>query len=265
MKRVLLIDGDVLVYKTAWASEQVIDWGDDMVTLHSNKEDAADSIDYQLAAIKADLKGDELVVALTCHQSVNFRKEFYPQYKENRAEKRKPLVWKAMRDHLLNNHTARVKPTLEADDVLGILATKLGPIGPGLPASTERIIVSIDKDFKTIPCKFYNMNSKELSEVSEPEADLNFMVQTLTGDSTDNYPGCPGLGPKRAERLLRDALAGPRDYTDLEVMWGAVVKAFALAGFGAEYALTQARCARILRASDYDMKNKQPILWSPPK
>lgn len=252
MKRVILIDGDVLVYKTAWASEQVIDWGEGTVTLHSKVEEAEQSIDYQLTLIKEKLKPDEVIVALTCHETVNFRKEFYPQYKENRNEKRKPLVWKHMREHLLSKYDAKIKPNLEADDILGILATRDVGVLP-----QERIIVSIDKDFKTIPTKFFNMKSGELLETSEQEADFNFMVQTLTGDSTDNYPGCQGIGPKRAKTYLGDE-------RDLLKMWKLVVAMFAKAGFGEEFALSQARCARILRASDYDFANKKPILWSPP-
>lgn len=255
-KRVLLIDGDVLVYKTAFAAETVIDWGDDLITLHSRTDEAAATIDAQIATIKKTLEGDEVVVALTCHETVNFRKSFYPEYKENRTEKRKPIAWKAMRQHLLDNHAAKTKPNLEADDILGILAT--------MKSKNDRIIVSIDKDFKTIPGKFYDMKKGDLHEVTELEADFNFMVQTLTGDSTDNYPGCTGIGPKKAEAILRAALTKADNVQEKSALWQAVLKQFDKAGFGADYALTQARCARILRASDYDFTNKQPILWSPP-
>lgn len=248
MKRVLLIDGDVLVYKTAWASEQVIDWGDGLVTLHSKADEAAQVIDAQLASIKEKLNADDMVVALTCHETRNFRLDVYEPYKQQRQEKRKPIVWKHMREHLLNNHAAKIKPNLEADDVLGILATMKG--------TAERIIVSIDKDFRTVPGKFFNMASGELVEISEEEADFNFYVQTLTGDQTDNYPGCMGIGPKRAKTILQNR----KDQT----MWEAVVSTFKKAGFGEEFAISQARCARILRASDYDFANKKPILWSPP-
>jgi DNA polymerase-1 len=265
MSRTILIDGDVLVYKTAWASEQIIDWGDGLVTLHSKVDEAASAIDAQIENIKKRLEPDEVIVALTCHETKNFRLDIYPPYKQQRQEKRKPLVWKNMREHLLNNHAAKIKPNLEADDILGIMATMKG--------NAERIIVSIDKDFKTIPCKFFNMASGELSEVSEEEANFNFLTQTLTGDSTDNYPGCAGIGPKRAKALLDSAIhdafsdTDPAEYSvgnALPVMWRAVIKTFEKAGFGPEFALTQARCARILRASDYDFTNKQPILWSPP-
>lgn len=264
MKRILLIDGDVLVYKTAFAAEKVIDWGGGLVTLHSNTDEAAQTIDAQITMIATQLKADEVVVALTCHETPNFRKEFYPQYKANRGEKRKPIIWKAMREHLMENHDAKIKSNLEADDVLGILST--------MPhKGQERIIVSVDKDFKTIPGLFFNMKdgkSGEVQTITEDEADFNFMLQTLMGDATDNYPGCPGIGAKRADLLLDLAIksnAGlPEPKSRLEAMWSEVVKVFAKAGFGEEYALNQARCARILRFSDYDTKVKSPILWSPP-
>jgi DNA polymerase-1 len=253
MKKVLLIDGDVLVYKTAFAAERVIDWGDGLHTLDSNGGEACTSIDFQINALTELLKADEVVVALTCHETLNFRKSFYPPYKENRVVKRKPLCWKALREHLVSKWNAKIKSNLEADDVLGILSTLYHP-------KEQRIIVSIDKDFKTIPGHFYNMadgKSGQIQEVTETDADYNFLTQTLTGDTVDNYPGCQGIGPKSAAKILGE-------HRDLGTLWAAVVKAYAKAGFGGEYTLTQARCARILRASDYNFTTKEPILWSPP-
>jgi DNA polymerase-1 len=258
MKKILLIDGDVLVYKTAFASERVIDWGDGLHTLDSNSEEACQSVDAQLASIKQLLKADELVVALTCHDTVNFRKSFFPTYKDNRTVKRKPICWKALREHLVSKWDAKIKPNLEADDVLGIMST-MSHLGQ------QRIIVSIDKDFRTIPGLFYNLKdgkSGQVQEITEIEADYNFLMQTLTGDVVDNYPGCQGIGPKTAAKIL--AVASCKGDGGFPAMWKGVVEAYAKAGFGAEYVLNQARCARILRASDYDFKTKQPILWSPP-
>lgn len=272
MKRILLIDGDILVYRTAFASEQVIDWGEGMITLHSYLPEAIQSVDQQIDQLMTKLKGDEYMVALTGHSTPNFRKAFCPQYKANRTEKRKPLVWRGLNDHLLENHDAVTKDNLEADDILGIWSTKLGPIRKGGPVSSEKMIVSIDKDFKTIPGKFFRLNTGNASEygeyldVTEEEADFNFMVQTLTGDQVDNYPGCTGIGPKRADSALKLALLHkPEGVTPMEAMWGTVLALYDKAGFGPDYALTQARCARILRASDYDFKRKEPILWTAPK
>ena len=93
------------------------------------------------------------------------------------------------------------------------------------------------------------------------------MMQTLTGDTTDGYTGCPGIGPKTAEKILQAALAeGTTEANPAqlrEIYWQHVVKAYAKAGLSEEEALTQARVARICRNSDYDFKTKQVILWSP--
>jgi hypothetical protein len=50
----------------------------------------------------------------------------------------------------------------------------------------------------------------------------------------------------------------PEDY-----VWRAIVAAYEKAGKDVAYALTMARVARILRASDYDFDNQRPILWTP--
>ena len=46
-------------------------------------------------------------------------------------------------------------------------------------------------------------------------------------------------------------------------MWEAVLAEYKRQELDENYALTQARLARILRASDWDSKKKKPILWSP--
>jgi len=80
------------------------------------------------------------------------------------------------------------------------------------------------------------------------------LLQALTGDSVDGYPGCPGIGPKRAERLLNK-----------ETSWETVVAAYAKEGLDEEYALAQARVARILRWDEYNIKKEEVILWTPSK
>lgn len=259
MNRVLLIDADILVYQVATSVEVPIDWGDDLWTLHSNFGEAKDKIDGMIADIKESLDVDSvhrLVFALTTTQ-MNFRKNVYAKYKSNRKAVRKPLVWKPLRDYLKQNFVVFEKDNLEGDDCLGILATKSGPVVKGTAAGDERIIVSIDKDFKTIPCAYYHMKDREIRHISEGEADRYFMTQTLTGDTTDGYPGCPGIGPKSAEKVLEGC-------TTIAEMWPKVVEAYKAKGLGEGVAIQMARCARILRASDYDFKNKKPILWGPP-
>lgn len=114
------------------------------------------------------------------------------------------------------------------------------------------IMVSDDKDLKTVPGKLYRPMADEQLEISEAEADKNFFTQVLTGDATDGYKGIPGIGPKKAEAIL-----GSRPH------WGAVEQAYIKAGMTRDDAIQQARLARILRWSDWHEEIQEIRLWTP--
>jgi DNA polymerase-1 len=138
---------------------------------------------------------------------------------------------------------------------MGVLAT--------YPSKTQKIIVSQDKDMKTIPTTVWN--GKDLLHVTEDEADYNHMYQTLIGDSTDGFKGCPGVGPVKATKLL-DAQHMKTRLAEISLnrwLWEAVKATYEKAGLTEADALQQARLARILRWSDWDSENKKAILWTP--
>ena len=252
-----LVDADILAYQAAAVSEQPIQWDDGLWTLHAFEGEGERRFDEMLDNITKAVEADKVVLALS--DSENWRKAVLPTYKSNRAATRKPLLLKHLKDRALDKYEAFMRPTLEGDDCLGILGT--------MKKTGDSIICSLDKDFKTIPGRHYNFGRKEFFEVTPQQADYWHMVQTLTGDTTDGYTGCPSIGPKTAAKILQAALdegihwATPQQLR--EIYWQHVVKAYAKAGLSEEEALTQARVARICRSSDYDFKTKQVILWSP--
>ena len=134
-----------------------------------------------------------------------------------------------------------MKDTLEADDAIGIYATKY----PG------NIIVSPDKDMRQIPGKLYDF--KETVEITPDEGARWHLIQTMAGDNTDGYSGVPGIGVKKAEKIFEE-----KGYT-----WKAVVETFVEKDMTEEDALINARLARILTTDDYDHERKEPILWRP--
>jgi DNA polymerase-1 len=242
--RHLLIDADVLAYKAATAVEVACEWEPGHWTWHADEMEARAAFDAEVEFIMNKLSGDRATLALT--DGRNFRKAILPTYKSNRAGNKKPLVLKAIRKWIIEERAGKMKDGLEGDDVLGIMATQ------SAARTEERIIVSIDKDFKTVPGLFCR-DLENVVEITVAEADTWHMVQTLTGDPTDGYIGCRGVGAVKAKRILDTSLH----------MWDDVVATFEKYGFTAGDALIQARVARILRASDYDFKRKEPILWSP--
>lgn len=238
----LLIDGDLLLYKSACGCEKEVQWDDDNHVLWSNVEDAWGCVTENLAALNAKFMPLDMVICLT--GKGNYRKDIYPQYKANRTGGRKPMCYSDLVARVKDNYHVAMFDGIEADDVLGILATR--------KSNRNKIIVSEDKDMKSVPTTIYARG--ELTTVTVGQADYAHMYQTLCGDQSDNYPGCPGIGPVKAGKLL----SGAASY------WPVVVGAYVGAGLTEEDALTQARLARILRAEDWDSEKKEPILWTPP-
>ena len=243
-KRTLLIDADILLYQESMAVEQEFDWGDDWWTLYGDLREAQERVDVWLLDIKDLLDADDFLLTLTGR--TNWRKDVLPTYKSNRKGKRKPVVYKALKQYVVDVYKTAFFDCLEADDVMGILQTD--------PANaSETVIVSEDKDMLSIPGLLYRPIRPEegVQEITLEDADRNHLLQALTGDSTDGYGGCPGIGPKTAEKILK------------ENDWSLVVAAYEKAGLTEEDALQQARVARILRYGEYDSKKDEVNLWTP--
>ena len=237
----ILIDCDYIVYKCCAAAETEMDFGDDVIVVTSNFSDAYKCVKRDLDRIQSDLGSfdDELILFFTSPN--NFRKKILPEYKGHRQRK-KPCGFKRIISELKKNYRVILKDTLEADDALGIYATKY----PG------NIIGSPDKDMRQIPGKLYDFN--ETVEITPDEGARWHLIQTMAGDNTDGYSGVPGIGVKKAEKIFEE-----KGYT-----WQAGVETFVEKELTEDDALCNARLARILQTSDYDHTNKEPILWTPP-
>ena len=237
----LLIDSDFLAYKAAQACEIGIDFGNDVVISQSQFSDVLRVFENELGKVTKAMMNDDFVLYFS--STNNFRKKIFPDYKGHRM-KRKPLGYRRLINHCKENYRFCILPTLEADDAIGIDATRF--------ADPENIVVSPDKDMKQIPSNLWNL-SDDVVEITVEDGDRWHLIQTLSGDPTDGYSGCPGIGVKRATELLDKN----------ENQWEAVTKAFRDRGLSDDDALLNARLAKILRQEDYDLTNSQPILWNP--
>ena len=237
----LLIDADVPLYKASFASELETNWGDGLWTLHSDLENAEVIFRDELEKITEAFPKNYGTI-LCFSGSNNWRNAVLPEYKANRKKNRKPVVLAALRKSIEESYLTMSLGGLEADDILGLF-------------SQSGIMVSIDKDLRTVAGFHYNPNKPDegVCEVTDEEAHYNHMYQTLCGDTTDGYKGCPSVGPKTAEKIL--SALHPSD------MWGAVTQAYEKKGLGEEDAMVQARVARILQPLEYDFSSGEVILW----
>lgn len=289
----------MIAFRALIGSEREIDWGNDIWTLHTNEKQGRDKMAFRLKLIQERLGGGELVMCFT--GKGNFRKVIDPTYKLNRKATRKPLGYAAAVEWITTGEAKDsfgpyrpiVMDGLEADDVMGILATKPGNEG-------RCIIVSDDKDMQCIPTRVWrkpaveedaedtaedigpaDVEPRQIIDVSTEMADRFHLAQAMAGDTSDGYPGCPGVGMVTALELLDKGLKfepytkviskGKRQGQEetawervaADNPWQTVVSCYLKAGQTEAQAITQARLARILRWSDWDHKRKEPILWQP--
>jgi DNA polymerase-1 len=266
--KTLLIDGDMLVHRSCIAVEKDTRFLDRYHILFSDAENAWNVLVETLGEL-ANAADTTKVTFTFSDPEVNFRKDFVgADYKSNRAGSRKPLAYWDTRKRVEENFESFMYPTLEADDVMGIIMTS---------APDKYILWSLDKDLKQIPG--HHLVDDEVIVRDLASCDRFFYLQTLAGDVTDGYSGCPGIGVDRASKYLDQGLKvvpvpyeltrGPRkgqtetrwEDTLSDSPWETVVSHYEKAGLTEDDALLNARMARILRDEDY--KNGKVIPWHP--
>lgn len=236
----------------AYSSTTKVDWdGDGNTTEIINPLLAINKIDGYIAELIQKFKASDLVVVLSA-TGPQYRKQLDETYKARRTPK--PTLWEFTRNHLEHvqrDYRVATLPRLEGDDVLGLLATEWAH-------RDNHIVVSIDKDLKTVPCRLFNPLKAELGTVpiSPKSAAMFHLSQVLTGDPTDGYPGLPGAGPK-AWATIEAQAESPMH------AWELVCKAYHSKGYRVEDALLQARLAFILRDGFYNYRNGKVTLWTP--
>lgn len=244
-KTTLLIDADVLAFEASVIAEESIEWKDEMWTVHADMALAKARVVNRVEEFKDLMKTNKVIMCLT--DRANFRRVLNPDYKANRSKSRLPIILRQVKQWIIDELHGEMWPNLEADDVISILATDK-------EMDEETIIVSIDKDFKSVPGIYYDYNKGEYHQPSEEEADNYHLVQAIAGDHTDGYSGVPGIGVTRAQRLLEKD-----GYT-----WETVTACYEKAGLTEQDALMNAWMARLLRAENYSFRtNTIKKLWTP--
>lgn len=173
--QIAVIDGDVLLYKALYAFETL--------------QEQIAGVDEHRQAILRDTGADVYLIYLT--GSTNFRLSL-PGYKANR--KTRPPNYEALKAHMLTLDGVYKIEGAEADDAISLTVRQKYP---------KAIMCSIDKDLLQIPGYHYRWHKEfPFQTVTAEQAEYNFWIQMLMGDSVDGVTGIPGIGTKTAERLL---------------------------------------------------------------
>ena len=146
-----------------------------------------------------------------------FRSDIYPEYKAHRPPPPEELVpqFPLVREATRAFDVASVElEGFEADDLIATYAAQARAVGARVT------IVSSDKDLMQLvrdgvdmldPMKNRSIGAAEVMEKFGVPPEKVVQVQALCGDSVDNVPGVPGIGPKTAAQLIEE-------YGDLETL-----------------------------------------------
>ncbi|MBR3123395.1 MAG: DNA polymerase I [Prevotella sp.] len=143
-----------------------------------------------------------------------FRNDAFPDYKAQREETPEDIRRSVpvIKDLLAAWHIPCLQVDgFEADDVIGTLAMKSGKIG------VETYMLTPDKDYGQLVREnvfqyrprhgggYEKMGPREVCEKYGVENTAQIIdLLALMGDSSDNYPGCPGVGEKTATKLIAE-------------------------------------------------------------
>lgn len=209
----LLIDGDAIVYSVGFSPDL-------------NREDVPPAHVYHqvknmLNTIVDACPSSNTRIYLTSQDHSNYRYNVAETpgpggqgYKAQRKKGNKPINYQMIRDYLVEHHRAQIIEGMEADDMLGIQATK---------PNRKAVIATFDKDLHMVPVDIYDIKKKlymsyvagnglgglELVQTKSKKKLMGrgvawLYAQMILGDTVDNIPGIKGCGDVFAYNLLNE-------------------------------------------------------------
>ena len=246
----LLIDGDWLCFNTAIAFQYKNPFSDE---LEYDEHLSIRTLERRIFYFKERLNCDDVYFLFSCDRENNFRREIDNSYKMNREGLEKPIGLKSLIKFTENNYPFLYENRLEADDLISILATGT--------YKSNHIIVSVDKDFLTIPkATIYNPNLDILKKQTQTEALKAFIYQIIVGDMSDGYKGLKGIGDVKARKFIKKIFKTCNNFTEI---WFELIRLAWKQGHTEAYLLSQARLAYLLRNKNYDFDTKKIRYWRP--
>jgi len=213
MKRLVIIDGNAILHRAYHALPPLTD-------PEGNIINAVYGFTSMLLKLFTDLKPSHIAVTFD-RPAPTFRKEMFKEYQAHRPKMDEELVPQVEKVHDVVRAMGIPifeKDGYEADDCIGTIVSKFKVQSSKFKVNVDQIIiVTGDRDILQLVREgevFVYMPTKGLSEAKlygEKEVEERMGVKpkqipdfkALAGDSSDNYPGVGGIGPKTAVDLLK--------------------------------------------------------------
>jgi len=222
----MLIDGNSLLYRAFYA----------LPLLHTKEGIYTNGVYGFLTMfnrVTNEVKPSHIVVAFDKDRQT-FRNEAYSEYKANRSATPDELIgqFQLLRDTLEALNVSYVEMQgYEADDIIGTLSKDAEAAG------MKTIILTGDGDALQLVSEHTQvyMTKKGITEIVvydppmvkekwEVDPEQMIEIKALMGDSSDNIPGVPGVGPKTAIKLIKEYGSLERLYENLEQVNGKKLK-----------------------------------------
>jgi DNA polymerase-1 len=202
---IYLVDGSSYLYRAFFGIRGGLSTSDGFPT------NAVYGFTNMLQSLLEDHDPEYVAVAFDAFESdvPNFRKEMYEEYKANRDKMPEDLAVQVpkIRELVRALHIPILeKPGLEADDLIATAARR------AVDQDVEVCIISADKDLMQLLGPHIRMHDTMRDNTYTPESveekygvppEKQRYVMAMSGDSSDNIPGVPGIGPKTGGKLIR--------------------------------------------------------------
>ncbi len=213
MNKIIVIDGNSLLFRAYYATS----YGDKssiMRTKSGVPTNAIFAFANMLSKILSSFKSDEGIFIGFDSDKETFRKEEFKDYKANRAPCPEDLKPQFPLSRELCDALGIIyyeEHGIEADDICGSVAKKASEEGHEviIYTSDHDYLQLIDRNIKVSLLKVGLSNMEEYDEAHlkekmglTPSQIIDY--KGLRGDSSDNYPGIPGIGEKGALKLLQE-------------------------------------------------------------
>ena len=201
-KTLFLIDGHALLFQAYYAIPQ-------LSTPKGDPVNAVYGFTSMLRKLIKTQNPDYLAITFDT-RAPTFRHEYFKDYKANRKpmpddlRPQFPLLEKVIKAYDIPIYS---RDGFEADDIMGTISKKLSK------ESIKTVIISRDKDLEQLlddnitildvkNNTFYDTEAFKAKRGIEPLQMIEMLA--LVGDSSDNIPGVPGIGPKTATKLINE-------------------------------------------------------------